>query len=55
MFINLNIKVNMKKGYEILRIKGNNQDTLASKEEINKAIKDLITSNKRLLFIDMNI
>lgn len=45
----------MKKGYKILRIKGNNQDILPSQEKIKEVIKDLILNDRHLLFIDMNI
>lgn len=45
----------MDNGYRIIRIKGNNKDTLPSKEQIYNAVIDIIKNDKHLVFIDMNI
>lgn len=45
----------IKQGYRILRIKGNNKDTMPTKAQIQEAIQYLIKENHRLIFIDMNI
>lgn len=44
----------MNLGYRILRIKGNNKDTMPTKEQIKDAIDYLVKDNHYLVFIDMN-
>lgn len=44
----------MNEGYKIIRIKGNNQDSLPTKEQIQKAVDYLVKDNHHLTFIDMN-
>ena len=45
----------MNEGYRIIRIKGNNQDILPSKEKIKETTDYLINNNRHLIFIDMNV
>lgn len=44
----------MNQGYKIIRIKGNNQDTLPSNEQLINAVDYLVKGNHHLVFIDMN-
>lgn len=44
----------MKKGYRIIRIKANNQDTMPSASQIKEAVNYLLKENHHLTFIDMN-
>lgn len=44
----------MNLGYRIIRIKGNNQDILPTKQQIQDAVNYLINENHHLIYIDMN-
>lgn len=44
----------MNLGYRIVRIKGNNLDTMPTREQIQSAVDYLIKDNHHLIFIDMN-
>lgn len=44
----------MNLGYRIVRVKGNNKDTMPSKEQIIQAVDYLLKENHHLVFIDMN-
>ena len=45
----------MNKGYRIIRIKGNNNDDMPTKEQIIQAVDYLVKDNHHLIFIDMNV
>lgn len=45
----------MNSGYKVVRIKGNNQDDMPTKNQILEAVNYLIEGNHHLIFIDMNI
>lgn len=45
----------IKKGYKVIRIKGNKKDTLPTKEQIIKAVDCLVKGNQHFIEIDMNI
>lgn len=44
----------LNEGYKIIRIKGNNKDTMPSKNQIQKAVESIIKNKHHLVFIDMN-
>lgn len=44
----------MDMGYKVVRIKGNNRDTLPSKQQIIDAVDYLVKCNHHITFIDMN-
>lgn len=45
----------MNNGYKIVRIKGNNQDDMPTRNQILDAVDYLVKDNHHLVFIDMNI
>lgn len=45
----------MNEGYKIIRIKGNNRDTIPTKEQLQNAVDYLVKGNHHLVFINMNV
>lgn len=44
----------MNEGYKIVRVKGNNSDTMPSQRQIQEAVDYLVKDNHHIVFIDMN-